>query len=68
MPTVAEIREAIIRLSKSDYAKLRQWLGQYDWEGWDQQIEADSDAGKLDFLVSEAFEAKRQGTLRDLSA
>ncbi len=54
-------------LSKSDYAKLRRWLSQHEWEQWDRQIEADSDAGKLDFLVSEAHEAERQGTLRDCS-
>ena len=66
MSRVAEIQEAIIGLSKSDYAKLRRWLNEYDWEEWDQQIEADSDDGELDFLVSEAYGAKRQGTLEDL--
>ena len=66
MSTVAEIQQAIISLSKSDYAQLRRWLNEYDWEEWDQQIEADSEAGKLDFLVDQATEAKRQGTLEDL--
>ena len=66
MSTVAEIQQVIISLSKSDYAQLRRWLNEYDWEEWDQQIEADSEAGKLDFLVDQATEAKRQGTLEDL--
>ncbi|MCE2449018.1 MAG: hypothetical protein J4F35_11715 [Candidatus Latescibacteria bacterium] len=63
---IAEIQQAIISLSKSDYAQLRRWLNEYDWEGWDRQIEADSDDGKLDFLKAQATEAKRQGTLEDL--
>ncbi len=66
MSTIAEIQQAIISLPKSDYAQLRRWLNEYDWEEWDRQIEADSDDGKLDFLVSQATEAKRQGTLEDL--
>ena len=67
--TIVEIQQAIISLSKSDYAQLRRWLNEYDeydWEEWDRQIEADSDDGKLDFLVNQATEAKRQGTLEDL--
>ena len=64
--TIAEIQQAITSLSKSDYAHLRRWLNEYDWEDWDQQIEADSDNGKLDFLVDQATEAKRQVTLEDL--
>lgn len=67
MSTVSEIQQAIISLSKSDYAQLRRWLNEFDWEEWDQQIEADSDDGKLDFLVDQATEAKRNGTLEGLS-
>ena len=66
MSTISEIQQAIISLSKSDYAQLRRWLSEYDWEEWDRQIEADSDDGKLAFLVDQATEAKRQGTLEDL--
>ena len=67
MSITAEIQQAIISLSKSDYAQLRRWLNEYEWEEWDQQIEADSDDRKLDFLVNQATEAKRHGTLEDLS-
>jgi hypothetical protein len=31
-----------------------------DWEEWDKQIEADSKAGKLDFLAKEAMDEKRR--------
>ncbi len=35
------------------------------WERWDQEMEADSQAGRLDFLGSEE---KAKGTLMDLSS
>ena len=66
MPAVAEIQHAITNLPKSDYTRLRNWLFEYDWQEWDREIEADSEAGKLDFLATEAIEAKRQGTLKEL--
>ena len=66
MTTVPEIQQAIIGLSKAEYAELFRWLLDRDWEEWDREIEADSAAGKLDFLAVEALEAKRQGTLREL--
>ena len=66
MTTVTEIQQAIMGLPRSEYAQLRRWLQEYDWEEWDREIEADSEEGKLDFLAAEALDAKRQGTLREL--
>ena len=58
MSTIAEIQQAISSLPKADYAQLRRWLTEYDWEEWGPQIEADSKDGNLDFLITEALEAK----------
>ena len=33
---------------------------------WDKQIAADTEAGKLDFLIAEALDAEAKGTLRYL--
>ncbi len=55
MSRVDEIKAAIETLPDGDYAQLRQWFSQKDWQDWDRQIEADSETGKLDFLVKEAF-------------
>lgn len=67
MSTISEIQEAILALREPEFAELKKWLSGMEaerrWEEWDEQIEADSDAGKLDFLVSEALEAKANGTL-----
>jgi hypothetical protein len=41
-------------------------LSARDWERWDKEIESDSEAGKLDFLVREGLDAKAEGTLEDL--
>jgi hypothetical protein len=41
-------------------------LSEKDWERWDKEIEADSQSGRLDFLVREAREEKTKGNLKDL--
>lgn len=54
--TITDIQKAILDLPETEYTELRKWLSELDWERWDKQIEADSEAGKLDFLVEEARE------------
>lgn len=68
MSTITEIQQAIISLSKSDYAQLMRWLNEYDWEGWDQQIEADSDDKKLDFLVDQTTKPNDMARWKTCSA
>ena len=51
---------------REEFTELVRWLSEKDWERWDKEIEADSKAGKLDFLVREALDAKAKGTLKDL--
>jgi hypothetical protein len=63
---VEAIQSAITSLAPEEYARLREWFIERDWEQWDQQIEADAQAGKLDFLIAEAMAEKAQGHLRDL--
>lgn len=64
MTTVEKIQFAIKSLSPEDYAHLRQWFFEKDWEQWDRQIENDTEAGKLDFLIEEAFAEKAKGQLK----
>ena len=66
MLNIAQIQDQILSLSEADYYQLRQWFYDRDWENWDRQIEADSDTGKLDFLVADATEAKEKGILSKL--
>lgn len=66
MSRIAKIQQEILSLPQADYVQLRQWFSELDWEKWDRQIESDSDAGKLDFLIDEALEEKEKGTLKEL--
>ena len=66
MTNIEELQQAIMNLPRADYARLKRWIDENDWEQWDKQIEADSDEGRLDFLLDEAADAKRRGTLEHL--
>lgn len=66
MEQLEQLETAVLSLPEEQYLQFRQWFLKRDWERWDRQIEADAEAGKLDFLVQEAIEAKRSSQLRDL--
>ncbi|MBS3966323.1 MAG: hypothetical protein KGZ60_03575 [Truepera sp.] len=66
MAQVEHIQAEIEALSERDFARLRKWLVEKDWQRWDEQLEADVAAGKLDFLLEEAGAAKAQGKLQDM--
>ncbi len=63
MPGIAEIQQAILVLPEDEFTQLREWLAELDWGRWDGQIEADSENGRLDFLIEEASQSD---TLRSL--
>jgi len=64
MTRLEELVVAVNALSEKDYGEFRRWFLERDWANWDRQIEADSAAGRLDFLHSEAQEAQAKGTRR----
>ena len=66
MTKVQEIQAAIESLPREDYVLLRQWFSEKDWEAWDKQIEVDSESGRLDFLIQEAFDEKAKGRLKEI--
>jgi len=66
MTHVAALQTAVALLPKREYSQFRRWFLERDWQEWDREIEEDSRAGRLDFLLQEAAEAKREGRLRDL--
>ena len=63
MRTFEEIKIEIENLPHREYIKLMHWLSEQNWETWDKEIERDSAAGKLDFLINEALEEKAKGML-----
>ena len=66
MSKVDELKAEIERLPSEEFTELFQWLSEKDWDRWDQEIEADSQAGRFDFLEREAREEKAKGSLKDL--
>lgn len=66
MTKVEEIHAAIEALPKEEYVQLRRWFTERDWRESDRQIEADSAAAKLDYLLEEALNAKKMEELRGL--
>jgi len=61
MTKVQLIQEEIEKLDQDEFAELREWLLERDWEEWDRQIEQDAASGKLDEIVKAAREAHRRG-------
>ena len=66
MTTADEIKQAVLNLPESEYAKIMDWLHQLADEAWDRQFQEDVLAGKLDFLKAEVEHAKQEGTLKEL--
>lgn len=66
MTQIEAIQAEIEALSSEDFARLREWIAERDWQRWDKQIEQDASEGKLDFLKEEAQSAKQRGELREL--
>lgn len=50
---VKEIESAITQLSAKDLAELMAWLAEYHAQMWEEQIEDDLEAGRLDALLAE---------------
>lgn len=66
MSKLEQIKKAIQSLPEEEFVLLRKWFPERDWEKWDKELKEDSRAGKLDFLIKEALEEKKEGKLRDL--
>ena len=61
MSTVQEIEAAIKRLPRGEFLKLHARLQRRFDDEWDQQMEADAKAGRLDHLAGEAIADYRAG-------
>jgi hypothetical protein len=66
MSRIDQLKAAIEKLPSEEFAEIFRWLSEKDWDRWDKEIEADSQAGRLDSLEREVREEKSKGTLKDL--
>ena len=66
MIKIEVLEQHIAELDDNSFAKLREWFIEFDQERWDKKLEADSNAGKLDFLINAALEEHQAGNSRGL--
>jgi len=65
MDRVEEIESAITSLPPEEYRRLVDWIRAREQTRWDEQMDQDSAAGKLDFLFREAEDESAQGLARN---
>ncbi|MBU3666371.1 MAG: hypothetical protein FGM15_10925 [Chthoniobacterales bacterium] len=68
MSTVVEIESAITSLPKKEFWELASWFDDIKNRAWDEQMAADAESGKLDFLFDEAAAERAAGKLKDWPA
>lgn len=61
MSKVQQLELAVKELSAEERAEFRSWYAEYEADLWDQELEADIAAGKLDWLAKEAREDLKSG-------
>lgn len=66
MSRIDALKAEVESLPENEFTEFVNWLSEKDWERWDSQIDSDSRAGRLNFLVREAREAKSNGRLTAL--
>ena len=66
MNKVASLEREVKALSPAELAAFRDWFANYDADEWDQRIEADVKAGKLDRLAADAISAHERGETKGI--
>jgi len=63
---VKEIESAITQLPPSELAELAEWFAEFRAQAWDERLEQDVKAGRLDSLLEEAEQDFEQGRCEPL--
>jgi hypothetical protein len=63
---IKEIESAIERLPPSELAELARWFDEFQARIWDEQLEQDVEAGRLDALLKQAEQDFEQGQCEPL--
>jgi hypothetical protein len=66
MMTVEDIERAISQLSSAELDRFRVWFEAFDAQRFDERIERDAKAGKLDRMADEALAEHHAGRTREL--
>ena len=68
MTKMEDIKDAATKLSPQELEQLRAWLDELQAQLFDEQIERDAKAGKLDWLADEALAEHKAGLTRKLGS
>jgi len=66
MTKIQRLERAIRELAPDELAAFRKWFQEYDSQVWDEQIERDGVAGKLDTLAEKALADHKAGRTREI--
>jgi len=55
------IQTEIETLTDDEFTYLKNWINEFDAQQWENQIEEDSNSGRLDFLIEESLLEKSKG-------
>ena len=64
--TIEDLEKAVAKLPPDQFAKFREWFEHFDAARFDQRIERDAKASKLDALADRAVDDFRKGRAREL--
>jgi hypothetical protein len=65
MIQIEMLEQQIAELDDASFSRLRDWFIEFDQARWDKKLEADSNSGKLDFLINAALAEHEAGLTRD---
>jgi hypothetical protein len=66
MSSVEEIEKAVAELPADELARFRAWFEEFEAARFDERIERDAKAGKLDQLAEQALADFHAGRAREL--
>ena len=64
--TIQQIESAILELPPSEFRRVIDWLLDLAYQRWDEELERDIEAGKLDLLAQEAIEDFENGFCKQI--
>jgi hypothetical protein len=64
--TLHELEQTIAKLPPAELSEFRAWFLRFDADRWDEQIEKDATAGKLEQLAQTALREFRTGQTNSL--
>jgi hypothetical protein len=66
MNKLESLEHEVEKLSAEELAAFREWFATYDADAWDEQIERDVKAGRLDRLAAGALAAHERGETKGM--